>query len=158
MPIRTLGLGGIFNHTQPMFFREGVEPIAVDWQPGKIYRHDRAGPTRDGIRNPREIDQAGIGCDVDESRRGTDFEYYLEPAGVLHGPLVCTRAAEDRPQRAGLLMTRAGWKAKTLFLDDGVNPETYELSFPKEFGYVKPLAHYKPSAREHAKFPWSKKY
>lgn len=88
----------------------------------------------------------------------TDFEYYLEPAGVLEGPLVCTRAAEDDPQRAGLLMTRAGWKAKTLFLDDGVNPETYGLSFPKEFGYVKPLAHYKPSAREHAKFPWSKKY
>ena len=88
----------------------------------------------------------------------TDFEYYLEPAGVLHGPLVCTRATEDNPQAAGLLMTRAGWKAKTLFLEDGVNPETYELSFPKEFGYVKPLAHYKPSAREHAKFPWSKKY
>lgn len=88
----------------------------------------------------------------------TDFEYYLEPAGVLEGPLVCTRAAEDDPQRAGLLMTRAGWRAKTLFLDDGVNPETYELSFPKEFGYVKPLVHYKPSAREHAKFPWSKKY
>jgi len=89
---------------------------------------------------------------------GSEFEYYLEPAGVLNGPLVCTRAPEDDPQRAGLLMTRAAWKTKTLFLADGVNPETYELSFPKEFGYVKPLSHYKPETRENAKFPWSKRY
>lgn len=88
----------------------------------------------------------------------TDFQYYLEPAGVLHGPLKCTRAPEDDPQRAGLLMTRAGWKAKKVFLNDGLNPDSYELSFPKEFGYVKPLAHYKPSTYEHAKYPWSKKY
>jgi hypothetical protein len=89
---------------------------------------------------------------------GTDFEYYLEPAGVLNGPLACSRAPENDPQRAGLLMTRAAWKAKTLFLDDGINPDTYELSFPKEFGYVKPLAHYKEETRELAQFPWSKKY
>jgi len=48
----------------------------------------------------------------------TDFEYYLEPAGVLSGPLVCSRSPEGDPQHAGLLMTRAGWRAKTLFLDD----------------------------------------
>lgn len=89
---------------------------------------------------------------------GTDFEYYLEPAGVLHGPLRCSRAPESDPQRAGLLMTRAAWQTKTLFLDDGINPATYELSFPKEFGYVKPLAHYKEETRERAQFPWSKKY
>jgi hypothetical protein len=89
---------------------------------------------------------------------GSDFEYYLEPAGILNGPLHCSRAPEGDPQRAGLLMTRAGWKAKTLFLDDDINPDTYELSFPKEFGYVKPLAHYKEETREHAQFPWSKKY
>jgi hypothetical protein len=89
---------------------------------------------------------------------GSEFEYYLEPAGVLHGPLVCTRAAENDPQRAGLLMTRAAWKAKKLFLDDGFNPETYELSFPKEFGYVKPLSHYRDETREHANYPWSKRY
>jgi hypothetical protein len=88
----------------------------------------------------------------------TDLEYYLEPAGVLSGPLVCSRSPEGDPQPAGLLMTRAGWRAKTLFLDDGVNPETYELSFPKEFGYVKPLSHYKPETRENAKYPWSKRY
>jgi len=88
----------------------------------------------------------------------SDFEYYLEPAGILSGPLVCTRSPENDTQRAGLLMTRAGWKAKKVALDDGVNPETYELSFPKEFGYVKPLAHYVPDTYEHAKYPWSKRY
>lgn len=89
---------------------------------------------------------------------GTDFAYYLEPAGVLRGPLRCTRALKNDPQRAGLLMTRAAWQAKTLFLDDGINPDTYKLSFPKEFGYVKPLAHYKEETRAHAQYPWSKKY
>jgi hypothetical protein len=89
---------------------------------------------------------------------GTDFQYYLEPAGVLNGPLVCTRAPENEAEPAGLLMTRAGWQAKKLCLDDGVNPETYELSFPKEFGYVKTLSHYQPQTRKSAKYPWSKKY
>ncbi len=89
---------------------------------------------------------------------GSEYQYYLEPAGILNGPLRCSRAPENDPQSAGLLMTRAGWKAKKLFLDDDVNPDTYELSFPKEFGYVKPLAHYKEATREHAQFPWSKKY
>lgn len=88
----------------------------------------------------------------------SEFRYYLEPAGVLNGPLVCSRSPEGDPHRAGLLMTRAGWQAKKVFLDDGVNPETYELSFPKEFGYVKPLSHYVPETYEHAKYPWSKKY
>ena len=89
---------------------------------------------------------------------GTDFQYYLEPAGVLKGPLVCTRAPENEPEIAGLLMTRAGWQAKKVCLDDGVNPETYELSFPKEFGYIKTLSHYQPQTRKSAKYPWSKKY
>lgn len=88
----------------------------------------------------------------------TDFRYYLEPAGVLNGPLVCSRSPNDPPQRAGLLMTRAGWQAKKVCIDDGINPETYELSFPKEFGYVKPLSHYEPETYEHARYPWSKKY
>ncbi|MCH7825552.1 MAG: hypothetical protein IH849_12180 [Acidobacteria bacterium] len=89
---------------------------------------------------------------------GTDFQYYLEPAGVLKGPLVCTRAPENEPESAGLLMTRAGWQAKKVCLDDGVNPDTYELSFPKEFGYIKTLSHYQPQTRKSAKYPWSKKY
>lgn len=88
----------------------------------------------------------------------TEFQYYLEPAGILSGPLVCTRAPDDDPQQGGLLMTRAGWKVKKVALDDDVNPDTYELSFPKEFGYVKPLSHYRPATYEHAKYPWSKKY
>ena len=95
---------------------------------------------------------------LDDEFEGTDFQYYLEPAGVLKGPLVCTRAPEDEPEIAGLFMTRAGWQAKKVCLDDGVNPETYELSFPKEFGYVKTLSHYQPETRKSAKYPWSKKY
>lgn len=95
---------------------------------------------------------------LDGEFEGTDFQYYLEPAGVLNGPLVCTRASENEPERAGLLMTRAGWQAKKVGLDDGVNPKTYELSFPKEFGYVKTLSHYQPETRKSAKYPWSKKY
>ena len=55
-------------------------------------------------------------------------------------------------------MTRAGWQAKKVCLDDGVNPEIYELSFPKEFGYIKTLSHYQPEPRRSAKYPWSKKY
>ena len=88
----------------------------------------------------------------------TDFQYYLEPGAVLDGPLVCTRAPENAPENAGLLMTRAGWQAKKVCLDDGVNPEIYELSFPKEFGYIKTLSHYQPETRRSAKYPWSKKY
>ncbi len=95
---------------------------------------------------------------LDGEFEGTDFQYYLEPAGVLKGPLVCTRAPENEPEIAGLLMTRDGWQAKKVCLDDGVNPDTYELSFPKEFGYIKTLSHYQPETRKSAKYPWSKKY
>ncbi len=139
-------------------------PDATEETPAKSAPAAEEKPEPEPVPDPETCKALAIGLDalwegvLSGEWDDTDFEYYLEPAGVLHGPLVCTSAAEDQPQKAGLLMTRAGWKAKTVFLDDGVNPETYELSFPKEFGYVKPLAHYKPSAREHAKFPWSKKY
>ena len=89
---------------------------------------------------------------------GSDLEYYLEPAGVLHGRLKCSRSGGDDPQPAGLLMTRAAWKSRTAFLDDGINPEKYELGFPKEVGYVKPVSHYLPETRERALYPWSKRY
>ena len=142
----------------------GEQAVPAKPAPAPEEKPEEEKPEPEPVADPETCKAIAIGLDAlwDGVLGGewddTDFEYYLEPAGVLHGPLVCTRATEDNPQAAGLLMTRAGWKAKTLFLDDGVNPETYELSFPKEFGYVKPLAHYKPSAREHAKFPWSKKY
>ena len=55
-------------------------------------------------------------------------------------------------------MTRAAWKAQTAFLDDGINPGKYELSFPKEVGYVKPVSHYRPRSRETALYPWSKRH
>lgn len=89
---------------------------------------------------------------------GTDYMFYLEPAGVMNADLVCARAYPAESVRGGILMTRAAWKAKTIFFDDGINPERYELSFPKEFGYVKSVQHYKPESREHAKYPFSKKY
>ena len=88
----------------------------------------------------------------------TDYRYYLEPVGVLQAELVCEREHPDGPERAGLFMTRAGWQARKVFLSDGTNPDSYELSFPKEFGYVKPLSHYQPASREHARYPWTKKY
>lgn len=89
---------------------------------------------------------------------GTDFLFYLEPAGVLNANLVCTRSYPAESVRAGILMTKAAREAKTVFFDDQLNPESYELSFPKEYGYVKSLQHYQPESREHAKYPWSKKY
>ncbi len=88
----------------------------------------------------------------------SDFLFYLEPAGVLNANLVCTRAYPAETVRGGILMTKAARDAKKVFFDDGVNPDDYELAFPKEFGYVKSLQHYIPESREHAKFPWSKKY
>lgn len=89
---------------------------------------------------------------------GTEFEYYLEPAGVLQARLRCSRSGGDDSEPAGLLMTRAAWQSRTAFLDDELNPDQYELSFPKEVGYVKPVSHYLPQSRERALFPWSKRY
>jgi len=84
----------------------------------------------------------------------TEYLYYLEPAGVLSGPLL----DPDDEGPAGILMTKAAHSAHVVFLDDGVNPERYDLSFPKEFGYVKSIQHYEPHSREHAKYPWSKRF
>jgi len=88
----------------------------------------------------------------------TEFEYYLEPAGVLQARLRCSKSAEDDPRPAGLLMTRAAWMSRTAFLEDDFNPDRYELSFPKEVGYVKPVSHYLPQSRERALYPWSKRH
>lgn len=89
---------------------------------------------------------------------GTSFLFYLEPAGVTQRRLLCERCHEGEEQRAGLLMTRTAWQTKTLFLSDDRNPDRYELTFPKEFGYIKSLQHYRPESRKSAKYPWSKKY
>lgn len=89
---------------------------------------------------------------------GSDYLFYLEPAGVLNAKLVCSRQQPTDDTPAGILMTKAARDAKTVFLDDGVNPAKYELQFPKEFGYVKSIQHFQPHAREHEKYPWSKKY
>ena len=88
----------------------------------------------------------------------SDFLFYLEPAGVLNANLLCTSAYPAETVRGGILMTKAARDAKKVFFDDGLNPDEYELAFPKEFGYVKSLQHYIPESREHAKYPWSKKY
>ena len=88
----------------------------------------------------------------------SEYMFYLEPAGVMNGDLVCARAYPAESIRGGILMTKAARAAKKVFFNDGVNPASYELSFPKEFGYVKSLQHYRPESREHAKYPFSKKY
>lgn len=89
---------------------------------------------------------------------GTDYLFYLEPAGVLKASLVCSRRYPHENLRAGILMTKTARDARTVFLDDGINPSKYELSFPKEFGYVKSIQHYLPESRQHANYPWSKRY
>lgn len=87
-----------------------------------------------------------------------DYIFYLEPAGVMNADLVCSRAYPAESVRGGILMTKAARDLKKVFFDDSVNPDSYELSFPKEFGYVKSVQHYRPETREHAKYPFSKKY
>ncbi len=88
----------------------------------------------------------------------TDYLFYLEPAGVLNADLVCAHAYPAECVRGGILMTKAARDVKKVFFDDSINPDSYELSFPKEFGYVKSLQHYDPETYEHAKYPFSKKY
>lgn len=100
------------------------------------------------------FEQAVLAGEFDDS----EFLYYLEPAGVLNADLVCTRDYPAENTRGGILMTHAARVAKVVYFDDGLNPDTYELGFPKEFGYVKSIQHYEPATREHAKYPWSKKY
>ena len=88
----------------------------------------------------------------------SDYIFYLEPAGVMNAELVCARAYPAESIRGGILMTKAARDVKKVYLDDCVNPDSYELAFPKEFGYVKSLQHYMPETREHARYPFSKKY
>lgn len=88
----------------------------------------------------------------------TDFLYYLEPAGVLNAKLLCVRCHPDEERRAGIWLTKASRDTRTVFFDDGINPDRYELHVPKEIGYLKSRQHYEPEAREHAKYPWTKKY
>lgn len=89
---------------------------------------------------------------------GTDYIFYLEPAGVMNADLVCPRSYPAESIRGGILMTKAARDVKKVYFDDSVNPDSYELSFPKEYGYVKSVQHYLPETREHAQYPWSKKY
>jgi hypothetical protein len=100
------------------------------------------------------FEEAVLGGEFD----GSPYLFYLEPAGVLNANLLCSRMYPGERRRAGILMTKAARDAKTVFFDDGINPERYDLHFPKEFGYVKSIQHYQPGSREHAKYPWSKKY
>jgi len=117
---------------------------------------------REGTRLPR-VPEGFSKAPPDTCTRVAAYSFMVsyslwEPAGVMNADLVCTRAYPAESVRGGILMTRAAWQAKTVFFDDGINPERYELSFPKEFGYVKSIQHYQPESREHAKFPFSKKY
>ncbi|NKB88920.1 MAG: hypothetical protein GKS06_11940 [Acidobacteria bacterium] len=87
-----------------------------------------------------------------------EYMFYLEPEGVMNADLICSRSYPAETVRGGILMTRAARQCKKVYFSDNINPESYELSFPKEFGYVKSLQHYLPESREHAKYPFSKKY
>lgn len=100
------------------------------------------------------FEEAVLNGEFDDS----PYMFYLEPSGVLNAHLLCARSYPAERKRAGIVMTRDAWKTKTVFFDDGINPERYDLHFPKEFGYVKSIQHYQPESREHAKYPWSKKY
>jgi len=95
---------------------------------------------------------------LDGEFEGSDYVFYLEPAGVMNADLVCSRGYPAESVRGGILMTKAARDLKRVYFDDSVNPDSYELSFPKEYGYVKSLQHYRPETREHAKYPFSKKY
>ncbi len=89
---------------------------------------------------------------------GTEYVFYLEPGGVLNARLVCARSHPGETRPAGIVMTRAARDARVVFFDDGINPERYELHYPKEIGYLKSIQHYRPESREHALYPWSKRY
>ena len=99
------------------------------------------------------FDQAILDGDLDD----VPYLFYLEPAGVLQARLRCP-LCHPQAVRAGIFMTREARLARTVYLDDDLNPDVYELAFPKEFGYVKSRQHYVPESREHAKYPWSRKY
>ena len=111
-------------------------------------------PCYGSVIGQEALEQAVFAGEFDD----TDYMFYLEPAGVLNADLVCARAYPAESIRGGILMTKAARDVKKVYFDDSVNPDSYELSFPKEYGYVKSLQHYRPETREHAQYPWSKKY
>ena len=100
------------------------------------------------------LERAVLDGEFDDS----DYIFYLEPAGVMNADLVCARAYPAESIRGGILMTKAARDLKKVYFNDSVNPDSYELSFPKEYGYVKSVQHYRPETYEHAKYPFSKKY
>jgi len=100
------------------------------------------------------LEQAVLDGEFDDS----DYVFYLEPAGVMNADLVCAHSYPAESIRGGILMTKAARDAKKVYFDDSVNQNSYELAFPKEYGYVKSVQHYRPETREHAKYPFSKKY
>ena len=107
-----------------------------------------------GIAICQEHLEQGI---LDGQLDDSPYLFFLEPAGVLQARLLCPLCHPETVS-AGIFMTREARAARTVYLCDDLNPDVYELAFPKEFGYVKSRQHYVPESREHAKYPWSKKY
>ena len=108
-----------------------------------------------GLALCQEHLESGI---LDGEWKESEFLYYIEPAGILNAHFVCSRCHPEEERSAGIFMTKMAREARTVFFGDDINLESYELHFPKEYGYVKPRQHYDPASREHARYPWTKKY
>lgn len=66
LPGASEGLRGVLHHPQAAPPGDGVQPVAVDGEPGQVDRQDRPGARRHGRLDPAEVDRARGGVDVDE--------------------------------------------------------------------------------------------
>src|ERR1051325_11787512 len=93
-PVGAEGLRRILDHAQLVAPRDGVEPIAVDRQAGKIDRDDGARRARHGALERGKVDIARARIDVDEYRTGTHLEHDV-------------RGGDPRERRGDHLVARA---------------------------------------------------
>jgi hypothetical protein len=77
LPGASEGLRRVLHHAQAAPPRDGVQPVAVDGEPGEIDREDRAGARRDGRPDAVEVDRAGGPVDVDEHGPGPGLEDHV---------------------------------------------------------------------------------
>ena len=74
LPRAAEGLGGVLHDAQVVLLGDGVEPVAVHRQPGKIDGNDRPGGGRDGGLDAAEVEVARDRVDLDEDRLRPDIE------------------------------------------------------------------------------------
>ena len=65
---RPVGLGGVFDHDQPVLLRDGVDGIHLGRLPDQVHRHDGARPRGDGRLDSGRVDVEGVALDIDEHR------------------------------------------------------------------------------------------